>query len=175
VQRLWIVVVAACSGGSPSGSTTASPATESSDPGTDTLPTGAPGRIEGRLQVEPASQCGGAMPEPGFVPPPLAPAPGRTLDVTVGAIYRGRTPVLELTTDADGMFAGQLPAGRYCITLQGRGPKPANMGPHYDLPCLVTQWERCEAVVDVPVTSPVVVDVHERCAGLSCYHGPPPP
>lgn len=175
MHRLWIVVVAACSGGSPPGSTTASQPTDSTDPGTDTLPTGAPGRIAGRLQIEPASHCGGAMPEPGFVPPPLAPAPGRRLDVTVGATYRGRRPVLEITTDADGVFDWQLPAGRYCITLAGRGPKPANMGKHYDLPCLVKQWEHCDAVVDVPVTSPVAIDHHEACAGLSCYHGPPPP
>jgi hypothetical protein len=115
------------------------------------------------------------MPAPDYVPPPMAPAPGRMLDVSVGGIYRGHKPALQLTTDADGKFSGDLPAGHYCITVAGRGPRPKPMGPHYDLPCLVKQWEHCDAVVDVPVTSPVAIDHHEACQGLSCYHGPPPP
>jgi hypothetical protein len=172
VQRLWIVLAAACSGGTPSASTTASgPADTPVDP----LPSGAPAQLAGRLQIQPARQCGGAMPEPGYVPPPMAPAPNVTLDVSVGASYRGHRPVLELTTDAEGMFNGQLPAGRYCITLPGRGPRPENVGKYYDLACLVKQWEQCDAVVDVPVKAPIEIEHYEPCAGLSCYHGPPPP
>jgi hypothetical protein len=153
----------------PAASTTADPATP------DTLPTGPKGSLDGRLQIQPASRCGGAMPAPGWVPPPMAPAPGATLAITVGDTYRGSAPVVSMTTDANGMFATQLPAGRYCITLPGRGPKPAHVGPHYDLACLVTQWQRCDAVVDVPVSAPVAIDHREPCQGLSCYHGPPPP
>ena len=173
MQRLWIVLVMACSGGAPAGSTTATQADDSAT--TDVLPTGAPASLEGRLQIQPASQCGGAMPEPGWVPPPMAPAPGATLDVTVGDTYRGRKPVLQMTTDAAGMFKAELPAGRYCITLPGRGPRPTQVGPHYDRACLEKIWQRCDAVVDVPVTAPLSIEHREACAGLSCYDGPPPP
>lgn len=173
MRWMWFVVAAGCSGATPRGSSSGAEASDGTI--VDPLPAGAPGRIEGRLQIEPASQCGGAMPAPDFVPPPMAPAPERALEVSVGDVYRGHKPALVVTTDADGRFEGTLPAGRYCVTLQGRGPRPANVGSNYDLPCLVAQWERCDAVVEVPVTAPIEIEIHEPCAGLSCYHGPPPP
>ena len=115
------------------------------------------------------------MQDPNYVPPLMAPAQIVTLDVTVGETYRGRKPVLELTTDADGMFNGQLPAGRYCLTLPGRGPRPTKAAPYTDLACLVSRWQRCDAMVDVPVTDIVAIDHVEPCPGMVCYNGPPPP
>lgn len=115
------------------------------------------------------------MPPPDYVPPGPAPAPDATLLVWPGETYRGETDARTATTDDKGGFSIALPAGRYCITRAGRGERPAKVGEHYDLTCLVRQWERCDAVVDLPAAQPVAIHIDEPCAGLSCYDGPPPP
>lgn len=115
------------------------------------------------------------MPPPDYVPPGPAPAPGATLFIVPGDVYRGEAGARKVTTDGNGAFTVNLAAGRYCITRAGRGERPAKVGEHYDLKCLVGLWERCDAVVDVPAAKPVAIHVDEACAGLSCYDGPPPP
>jgi hypothetical protein len=115
------------------------------------------------------------MPAPDEKPPELAAAPGVTLLVSPGETFAGDAGTRTVTTAADSTFAIELPAGRYCITRAGRGPRPERVTKHYDLPCLVQQWERCDAVATVPAEAPLAFEIHEACAGLSCYHGPPPP
>lgn len=115
------------------------------------------------------------MPPPDYVPPGPAPAPDTTLYVVPGETYRGEPGARTVMTDASGAFSLALPPGRYCITRAGRGERPSNVGEHYDLKCLLQQWERCDAVVDVPSAQPVAIHIDEACAGLSCYDGPPPP
>jgi hypothetical protein len=119
--------------------------------------------------------CGGARPPEDYQPPPLAPVANVQLTVTAGATYGGGAPVATLTTANDGTFTAQLPAGRYCITRGPRGAKPTQAGQWNDLACLVTRWETCDAVANVPVKSVVAIDIYEPCSWAVCYHGPPPP
>lgn len=131
--------------------------------------------LDGRLQVQPEGMCGGARPPENYRPPPLAPRANTKLVVTKGGTYDGSAAVIELTTAADGRFMAQLPVGRYCITRAGRGAKPTQGGQYVDLACLVTNWQTCDAVADVPVKTPLAIDIIEPCSWSVCYLGPPPP
>ena len=112
---------------------------------------------------------------PNYNPPPLRPAAGVTLRLVQGDKYSDAGPVIELTTASDGTFMAPTPAGRWCIA-RARGAKPTTAHDmDTDLACLVTNWETCDAVVDVPVKTPVMIDIHEPCTWTVCYHGPPPP
>lgn len=131
--------------------------------------------LDGRLRIQPAGMCGGARVPDGYRPPPLAPARGVTLRVMVGEIYSDDV-LTNVTTDEDGKFLDRtIPSGSYCVA-RDHGTKPTQVSsPDLDLECLVKRWESCDAVVSVPVTKPVLIDIREECAWAICYHGPPPP
>jgi hypothetical protein len=98
-----------------------------------------------------------------------------TLQVFAGEQYDGGAPVTEVVTDNEGRFMASLPAGRYCIVRSGRGPRPTGpVQPDEELECYVREWQRCDAIVDVPVKVPVALD-HTVPCWSSCYRGPPPP
>lgn len=179
VQRLWIVTLAACWSATPPPPAQSPPPPPPRDdvatarPQPDAPPARAP--LDGRLQIQPADLCGGAAPPEDYVRAPLAPRGGVTLRVFRGDRYLATAPVLQVTTAADGTFTANLPAGRYCIA-RDHGVKPTTSpGPHTDLACLVSRWETCEAVVDVPLANRVDVNIFEPCDWSVCYHGPPPP
>lgn len=129
--------------------------------------------LRGVLRVAPAGHCGGAYIR-DYKPPPLAPRGGVKLIVRKGDQNSERRAAAELTTASDGSFAVELPAGRYCVVREGKRLKPRKGGPYAALACLVSDWQQCEAVIDVPVSSPAAIDLHDRCFS-PCYHGPMPP
>jgi hypothetical protein len=129
--------------------------------------------LAGVLRVAPRAHCGGAYIR-DVQPPQLAPAPGVKLIVRKGKTNSTRRPAAEITTADDGTFRVELPRGRYCIVFEDKRDKPRKGGPYADLKCLVADWQRCDAVADVPSDPPVAIDRHLACFG-PCYRGPRPP
>jgi hypothetical protein len=139
--------------------------------------------IDGRLRVAPPGMCGGARVPNDYRRPPLAPVNGVALRVMPGDIYSDQV-ITTVTTDREGKFTGDLSrAGRYCIS-RDHGARPPQPPPSKtpapaqrdnDPACLLARWQKCDAVIDVPVQTPALIDIHEPCAWTICYNGPPPP
>lgn len=129
--------------------------------------------LRGVLRVAPRGHCGGAY-IPNYQPPPLAPAGGVTLLVRRGDKNSERKPAAVVTTANDGTFGAELKAGRYCVVFADKRAKPRKGSKWTDLKCLVADWQRCDAVVDVPVAGAIAIDHQTSCFG-PCYHGPMPP
>ena len=153
--------------------TSTSKQTQSAAGATPAEPAGAP--LDGRLRVQQAGRCGGAAIPDDYEGPELKPAAKVRLDVVPGGRYREGPPILEITTAMDGRFMAPLPAGRYCVVRAGRGAKPTTAGKYENLACLVERWERCDAVVDVPVKHRIAIDIVEQCRWTICSDGPEPP
>jgi hypothetical protein len=155
----------------------AAPAGGPPDAAPPTPPDAAPAptaALAGILIRVPSGPCGGARVSPEYRLPPPSPASGVKILVRRGAVNTQTRPVAELTTAADGTFAANLPRGRYCLVLEAGRDRPTQGDRWHQLSCLVSAWQRCEAVVDVPVAAPVRIEHQQSCFG-PCYDGPPPP
>ncbi|HTJ40874.1 MAG TPA: hypothetical protein VL463_02225 [Kofleriaceae bacterium] len=128
--------------------------------------------LRGTLMVAGRPHCGGAY-MPDYKAP--APTPGANVKLLVrkGDKNSERKPV-ELVTEKDGTFSAELAKGKYCVVFEDKRKKPRKGGQYADLKCLIADWSRCDAVVDVPVTDPIEVMRPATCFG-PCYHGPMPP
>lgn len=136
-------------------------------------PAAADPSLRGVLLFGGPGHCGGAY-MPDYKMPPPAPKAGTKLLLRKGDKNSERKPAAEVTTAADGSFDADLPAGTYCVVLDGKRTKPRKGGRWADLKCLVADWQQCDAVVKAPVDKPVEITIWLRCFG-PCYHGPLPP
>ena len=152
-----------------------------------------------RVEVfETSHYCGGAAPPPELARPVRRPLGNATFLVRSGTRNTNTPPVVEVTTDANGRFDLDVPAGTYCIVRDykrspgppvppaaprtGHGhrdrrraepPRPAP-DPNYDAARLARVLETCDAVFSTPAPL-VTIELDHTCAGDGCYHGPPPP
>jgi hypothetical protein len=134
--------------------------------------------LRGRVVVEVATCCGGAVVPPG--------TDCTTEEVYVGEVTfrrgrrnRGRA-VARVTTDDAGRFRVSLPAGTYCVGASDHafGDEPAGVGAGtaagtVDATCLEARRLGCDAVVTVPRAGAITVRTERPCFG-HCYAGPWP-
>lgn len=141
------------------------------------VPPHAGATLAGTVSELRASYCGGARPPPGVQLVRQRPWAEQVLAVVLGREYDGGTPVAYAATDATGRFAIALPPGTWCLLEAARTVPPAPgaaVSPHVDPACMAAQRRRCDAVVDVPQTTPLAIQLSRGCFP-PCYRGPKPP
>ena len=138
-------------------------------------PVGASPMIHGTVKIAAAGRCGGAAPPPEYVPPQPTPAVNEKVIVRAGRENSESAPVLELATNADGVFEAPLPNGTYCVVLEDKRKAPGATPDQYtDASCLASYFKTCDAIAELPGGAPADITRSTPCFGV-CYHGPMPP
>ena len=128
--------------------------------------------------------CGGAVPSEEQLHPKPAPAPALVLYVREGNVNTGSKKLVDsVTSDANGNFSLQLPAGNYCFVegwKKGRLVMPKDdQFSSWDTACYRENYSSCDFSLDVKAaTDSVKIILPRHCAwSQPCcsYHGPLPP
>ena len=130
--------------------------------------------LVGGAKVTEVLHCGGAAPPIDSSYSVTRPFTGQVL-VREGDENSTSEPVAVLQPDVRGVFEMELPAGTYCLVESSRkDPPDMDQGQYVDTDCLISEWKKCDAVVEHPSGAPVWVSLFDPCFG-PCYFGPMPP